>query len=499
MDELKKQEWDNEKVFEIFKKLRFNKYIDRFSLTSQTEVNPLDEITIIENLDEKSLENLKEEIKKQKEMIYYLSVTEEEKDQNIIKKKIEAISIIISKKIYYIQGKQIESFKEIFEQEKIKKVGYKLKQDYILLKQIGIELNNFAYDIEIAGYIIDSSKNKYDIEALALRYLNIELSRYITKEEKQAQLDLFTMEKEGGEEEKIKNCLYTYAIYKLYQITKKIMENENELELFKDIEMKTSEVLAKMQYTGIGIDKEELIEFGRKLKIEIEEKTQKIYNLCGKEFNINSSKQLGNILFEDLKLPVQKKKKSGYSTDVEVLEKLREEHPVIEEILEYRQLVKLNSTYIEGMLPYINKKTGRIHSYFHQTVTATGRISSAEPNLQNIPTRFELGKNLRKVFKPEKGKIFIDADYSQIELRIFAHISGDKNMIEAFEEGRDIHQEVASKVFGKKLEDVTKEERTKAKAVNFGIVYGISDFGLSEQLHISKKEAKAYIDQYLEK
>ncbi len=499
MDELKKQEWDNEKVFEIFKKLRFNKYIDRFSLTSQTEVNPLDEITIIENLDEKYLENLKEEIKKQKEMIYYLSVTEEEKDQNIIKKKIEAISIIISKKIYYIQGKQIESFKEIFEQEKIKKVGYKLKQDYILLKQIGIELNNFAYDIEIAGYIIDSSKNKYDIEALALRYLNIELSRYITKEEKQAQLDLFTMEKEGGEEEKIKNCLYTYAIYKLYQITKKIMENENELELFKDIEMKTSEVLAKMQYTGIGIDKEELIEFGRKLKIEIEEKTQKIYNLCGKEFNINSSKQLGNILFEDLKLPVQKKKKSGYSTDVEVLEKLREEHPVIEEILEYRQLVKLNSTYIEGMLPYINKKTGRIHSYFHQTVTATGRISSAEPNLQNIPTRFELGKNLRKVFKPEKGKIFIDADYSQIELRIFAHISGDKNMIEAFEEGRDIHQEVASKVFGKKLEDVTKEERTKAKAVNFGIVYGISDFGLSEQLHISKKEAKAYIDQYLEK
>lgn len=499
MDELKKQEWDNKKVFEIFKKLRFNKYIDRFSLTSQTEVNPLDEITIIENIDEKYLENLKEEIKKQKEMIYYLSVTEEEKDQNIIKKKIEAISIIISKKIYYIQGKQIESFKEIFEQEKIKKVGYKLKQDYILLKQIGIELNNFAYDIEIAGYIIDSSKNKYDIEALALRYLNIELSRYITKEEKQAQLDLFTMEKEGGEEEKIKNCLYTYAIYKLYQITKKIMENENELELFKDIEMKTSEVLAKMQYTGIGIDKEELIEFGRKLKIEIEEKTQKIYNLCGKEFNINSSKQLGNILFEDLKLPVQKKKKSGYSTDVEVLEKLREEHPVIEEILEYRQLVKLNSTYIEGMLPYINKKTGRIHSYFHQTVTATGRISSAEPNLQNIPTRFELGKNLRKVFKPEKGKIFIDADYSQIELRIFAHISGDKNMIEAFEEGRDIHQEVASKVFGKKLEDVTKEERTKAKAVNFGIVYGISDFGLSEQLHISKKEAKAYIDQYLEK
>ena len=456
-------------------------------------------MTLIEDLEKEDLEALKEKIKKQKEIIYYLSTKEEEKQDNIIKKKIAAINIIIAEKIYYITEKRILTFKEIFEEKEIKKIGYKLKQDYILLKQIGIELNNFAYDIEIAGYIIDSSKNKYDIEALALRYLNIELSRYITKEEKQAQLDLFTMTEEGGKEEKTKAKLYIYAIGKLYEITKKMMENEGELDLFENIEMKASEVLAKMQYTGIGIDKEELIEFGRKLKIEIEEKTQKIYELCGKEFNINSSKQLGNVLFEDLKLPVQKKKKSGYSTDVEVLEKLRGEHPVIEEILDYRQLMKLNSTYVEGMLPYINAKTGRIHSYFHQTVTATGRISSAEPNLQNIPTRFELGKKLRKVFKPEKGKIFIDADYSQIELRVFAHISEDKNMIEAFEEGRDIHQEVASRVFGKKLEEVTKEERTRAKAVNFGIVYGISDFGLSEQLHISKKEAKAYIDQYLEK
>ena len=263
--------------------------------------------------------------------------------------------------------------------------------------------------------------------------------------------------------------------------------------------MKATEVLAKMQYTGIGIDKEELIEYGRKLKLEIEEKTNKIYNLCGQEFNINSTKQLGKVLFEDLKLPVQKKKKSGYSTDVEVLEKLKEEHPVIQELLDYRQLVKLNSTYIEGMIPYINEKTHRIHSYFHQTVTATGRISSAEPNLQNIPTRFELGKNLRKVFKPKEGCIFIDADYSQIELRVFAHISNDEKMINAFKNGADIHSEVASKVFNKSIEDVTSDDRTKAKAVNFGIVYGISDFGLGEQLHIKRKEAKEYIEQYLEK
>lgn len=307
------------------------------------------------------------------------------------------------------------------------------------------------------------------------------------------------MQQEGSEGQKEKSSIYAIAVSKLYPTTKKMLEEQKELELFQEIEMPTAEVLAKMQYTGIGIDKEELIEYGRKLKLEIEEKTQKIYQLCGQEFNINSTKQLGKVLFEDLKLPVQKKKKSGYSTDVEVLEKLREEHPVINEILDYRQLVKLNSTYVEGMIPYINEKTGRIHSYFHQTVTATGRISSAEPNLQNIPTRFELGKRLRKVFKPREGYMFIDADYSQIELRVFAHISKDENMINAFKNGNDIHSEVASKVFGKKIDDVTSEERTKAKAVNFGIVYGISDFGLGEQLHISRKEAKEYIEQYLEK
>lgn len=433
--------------------------------------------------------------------MYYLNTKEDTSENKIIKKDICSISVIIQKDVYYINDKDsIKKYlKEIFEDADIEKIGYKLKQDYILLKQIGIELKNFTYDIEIAGYIIDSIKNKYDIETLSIRYLNIELSRYIIKEEKEKQLNLFNMNEEDGEKDKNKACIYAYAISRLYEVTKKMIEEQGTLELFNKIEMPTAEVLAKMQFTGIRIDKNELIEYGRKIKLEIEEKTNKIYNLSGQEFNINSPKQLGKILFEDLKLPVQKKKKSGYSTDVEVLEKLIEEHPVVQEILDYRQLMKLNSTYVEGMLPYINEETGRIHSYFHQTVTATGRISSAEPNLQNIPTRFELGKSLRKVFKPKEGAIFIDADYSQIELRVFAHISGDENMIEAFKRGDDIHSEVASKVFEKEIKDVTSEERTRAKAVNFGIVYGISDFGLGEQLHISRKEAKSYIEQYLEK
>ena len=262
--------------------------------------------------------------------------------------------------------------------------------------------------------------------------------------------------------------------------------------------MPTVEVLAQMQWNGMYVDVQELEEYGETLKQRLEILTQEIHELCGTEFNINSPKQLGEVLFEQMKLPVIKKTKSGYSTDGDVLEKLREEHPVIEKLLEYRQLTKLNSTYVEGMKPYINPKTKRIHSFFHQTITATGRISSTEPNLQNIPTRFDLGKQLRKVFKPEEGYLYIDADYSQIELRVLAHISNDENMVEAFKQGKDIHKQAASKVFNTPLDEVTKEQRSAAKAVNFGIVYGISDFGLGEQLGISRKKAKQYIEQYLE-
>ena len=296
-----------------------------------------------------------------------------------------------------------------------------------------------------------------------------------------------------------KNYVYTSLINKLYYTLTDKMKQICTLDLFNKIEMPLLEVLADMQYQGIYVDKDKLFDFGNELKNRIEELTKEIYDLAGEEFNINSPKQLGEILFEKLKLPMGKKNKKGYSTGVEILEKLKFTHPIIERILEYRQIGKLNSTYVEGLMPYINKTTKKIHSSFHQTVTATGRISSTEPNLQNIPTRNELGKNLRKVFKPEEGNIFIDADYSQIELRVLAHISNDEHMIQAFNNDEDIHTQVASKVFNIPMEEVTKEQRTKAKAVNFGIVYGISDFGLSEQLKIPRKEAKQYIEQYLEK
>ena len=295
-----------------------------------------------------------------------------------------------------------------------------------------------------------------------------------------------------------KTAFYSYSIYHISQVLNEKLKEIEAVDLFYNIDMPTVEVLAVMQWNGMHVEEKELAQFGNMLKDGIEVLTSEIYNLAGEEFNINSPKQLGEILFEKMGMPCKKKTKSGYSTAEDVLEKLRGESPIIEKILEYRGLTKLNSTYVEGLKPYINPKTKRIHSFFHQTITATGRISSTEPNLQNIPTRIDFGKRLRKVFTPDVEKVYIDADYSQIELRVLAHMSEDKHMIEAFEKGEDIHKQAASKVLHKKIEDVTKEERSSAKAVNFGIVYGISDFGLAEQLGIGKKAAKAYIDQYLE-
>lgn len=366
-------------------------------------------------------------------------------------------------------------------------------------------MENIKFDTMVAAYILNPTNNKYEMSVLLNEYLEIDENEHLetdkATESQEEQMNLFetieTKQEKGEDTTKQKISLYAYGVEKLEEILTKKLEEINATKLFQEIDMPTVEVLSDMQWNGMYVDKEELEEYGTEIKEKIEVLTKEIYELCETEFNINSTKQLGEVLFEKLKLPVVKKNKSGYSTDVDVLEKLREEHPVIEKLLEYRQVVKLNSTYVEGLKPYVNPKTNRIHSFFHQTITATGRISSTEPNLQNIPTRMELGKRVRKVFKPEGEKIYLDADYSQIELRVLSHISEDKHMIEAFKHGEDIHKQAASKVLGIPIEEVTKEQRSEAKAVNFGIVYGISDFGLGEQLGMSRKKAKVYIDQYL--
>lgn len=483
------EEWNKPEVLEIFKKLKFNRFIDRFALQenigatsfSDSQINT--EIEHEKIVDKTKLAELKQEIQENKVIYYYLT---EEKFIIYSPKTNKCFSI-----------ENIQDFKDIFEDKNILKCSYKQKEEFIILWNKGIEAKNLMFDIAIAGYILNSNINKYTIEYLANEYINFDIAEYLSNTEETGveQITLFDNAEEPKED---KTYIYAYAIYKLYNVLTQKMKEAGSIDLFNKIEMPLTEVLASMQYEGIYIDKQELLDFGKELQEKIDILTQEIYELTGEEFNINSTKQLGEILFEKLKLTVKKKTKTGYSTDVDVLEKIKYEHPVIEKILEYRKLQKLNSTYVEGLIPYIDE-TGRIHSKFHQTVTTTGRISSTDPNLQNIPTRMELGRKLRKVFKPEQGYIFVDADYSQIELRVLAHISEDKNMIEAFCNNEDIHAQAASKVFNIPLEEVTKEERTKAKAVNFGIVYGISEFGLGEQLGVSRKKAKEYIEQYLDK
>ncbi len=531
LEELKLEEWDKPKVLELFKELNFKRYIDRFNL--QNEAGKGDNFSEENNIEnqykviEKSIEEIKTIIEKQGKMIFYIETEKVNDEDKIIKEKITGISIFNSSEneAYYIDIKndeKIQELKEIFENDKILKIGIDLGRVYILLRQEGIDFKGINYDASIAAYILNPTNNKLKLTDLAEQYLEIDVNEILgdSKSSKVEQINLFDAmqgaglsgsNEEKSEEEKIKEeqektqkaeekkcTLYAYIIYKLQEITMKKLEEINAVDLFNNIDMPTVTVLANMQWNGMYADLEELNKFGKQLKEQLEIKTKMIYEMAGEEFNINSTKQLGEILFEKMKLPVVKKTKSGYSTDVDVLEKLKSEDPIISEILDYRQLMKLNSTYVEGLKPYINPKTKRIHSFFHQTITATGRISSTEPNLQNIPTRFELGKQVRKIFKPEPGKVYIDADYSQIELRVLAHMSEDTHMVQAFKDGEDIHRQAASKVFKTPMEEVTKEQRSNAKAVNFGIVYGISDFGLGEQLGISRKIAKQYIEEYLQ-
>jgi len=498
LEHFRVKQWDNKKVLELFRNLRFNRYIDRFNLEqSQSNEEVKDVKDLFEYIELKDSKEIISKIKLNK-ILYYCFEKLKNNDENlIIKKEITYINIYDDKKVYNVEFSA--DFKEIFEDKEILKCSYNLKEDYILLKQIGINSQNMMYDAKIAVYILNSVSNAYSMEDISRQFLEIDISDYEENKEKSGvQTSLFD---EVSTDEKRAN--FTYALYAyVIGITRekilKELENINSLELFNNIEMPIVEILAEMQYEGMYVDKHELVKYGENLKKHIEELRIDIYKMAGEEFNINSPKQLGVILFEKLELKPCKKTKSGYSTDVDALDKIKDAHPIVDKILEYRQLMKLNSTYVEGLIPFINPKTERIHTFFHQTVTATGRLSSTEPNLQNIPTRSEIGKKLRKVFKPEEGRIFVDADYSQVELRVMAHMSNDETMIKAFNSDADIHTICASQVFKVPIEEVSKQLRSKAKAVNFGIVYGISEFGLAEQIDIKRNEAKEYIEQYLD-
>ncbi len=368
--------------------------------------------------------------------------------------------------------------RNFFENEKCKKFTYNSKYLHRLAADLGVECKSVCGDLMLSAYLLKPSDSNYGIEHLCLDY-NVPMPEFKNSL--------------GSSDE---NVVFAAVIKPLFDKTDALLDEANQTDLLHNIELPLARVLAKMEHVGFCVDKNGIEEFGKSLSSRINELTDLIYKEVGHEFNINSPKQLGVALFEELKLPCKKKTKSGYSTNAEVLESLRYDHAVIEYILEYRSLTKLKSTYCDGLLKVI-APDGRIHTSFNQVETRTGRISSLEPNLQNIPIRTPLGRELRKFFIASDGETLIDADYSQIELRVLADLSNDENMINAFNSGVDIHTTTASQVFGLPVDMITKELRSRAKAVNFGIVYGIGAFSLAKDIGVSRKEAQEYINNYL--
>ncbi|MDD3204119.1 MAG: DNA polymerase I [Lachnospiraceae bacterium] len=368
-------------------------------------------------------------------------------------------------------------------------VTFDVKKEYAFLET---DTTERYFDVLIAAYLCNPLKNDYSIEDVAREYTDGFLTDYKQLFEKQSYVESFAADQTGFLQYA---CRLTAVLWRAYEPLNEKLKQLEMFELFKKMEMPLSLVLYEMEQEGILVRPEELKNYGDALTERITELETSIYDLAGERFNINSPKQLGEVLFSNMGLPGAKKTKSGYSTAADVLEKLAPEYQIVRDILEYRGLAKLKSTYADGLAVFIGDDN-RIHTSFNQTITATGRISSTEPNLQNIPMRMELGRMIRKVFVPREGYFFMDADYSQIELRILAHMSGDEQLIRAYQRGQDIHRITASEVFHTPFDEVTDLQRRNAKAVNFGIVYGISSFGLSQDLSISRKEAAAYIDQY---
>ena len=494
LEDLEYGDYNKDDVVEKFKEFGFTSLITKLLDIEGGETTIKEEIDLkIEHLD-----NVEDFIKKAEENKKVI-IDVIGKEGNILDKRVLYVFLSLDgNEIYYVNEDELPQIKTLLSNPEIKKHGYDLKEDYILLKPYEIELNSMDFDITIAEYLIDSkSSTSYECSAIAMKYLTRKIKS------KEDLLGKGAKAKKFDEIEFDELSAYIGDILNTVNgVYPKMEENLKETEmdgLFYHVEMPLVEVLGSMEYIGMKVDKDQLNELKEKFTTIINELENEIFELAGEPFNINSPKQLGVVLFEKLGLPVIKKTKTGYSTNAEVLEKLRDKHEIIDKITEYRQIVKLNSTYVEGLLKIINPKTGRIHSSFNQTITTTGRISSTEPNMQNIPVKTEMGRDIRKVFVADDNCKLVDADYSQVELRVLAHMSGDENMIDAFKHGEDIHSKTASQIFDVDIKDVTSKQRIEAKAINFGIIYGKTDFGLSQDLNIPVATAKAYIDSYFNK
>lgn len=485
-DELALEDPDIEGLKEKFSKLNFNKFLEDLDGGAKKEVKDFSYKI------GGDLKDLIETIKKTEE-VYFKSLYD---GDNYIHSEIFKLGIKAKDTDVYIVEPDcdfVDEFKEIFENDQINKVSFDIKEEIVLLNKLGIDLIGSYDDLMLAYYLIDPSRSSYDLKLLSQTYLSYELDNDESLIGKGAKTKKY---KDINQEDLA--LLLASKVNVIEDSKDKIMKNLSDyemLELYEEIEKKLAEVLASMEIIGFRTDREILEDLKAGIDEQIEEITGEIYELAGSEFNINSPKQLGEVLFKDLGLPVIKKIKTGFSTNQKVLDKLRDKHPIIGKIERYREIYKLRSTYIEGLENSIDED-GRIRSTFRQNIASTGRLSSQEPNLQNLPIKTDDGRAIRKAFRAGDGKVLIDADYSQIELRILASLSDDKNMQEAFNEGIDIHTQTASEVFHTPLEEVSKLQRSEAKAVNFGIIYGISDYGLSQNLNIPRSRAKDYIDKY---
>lgn len=467
------KEQATDKLYPLLKKLELNSMIRRFGLDAP-ENDEEEYGDVFAELKTESVSTLPNT----DNMAFYLDFSD-----NLL----SAISVSDGKNSYVLTADTNPELKKLLSSKNI--IGFNIKEAMVNLENE--DFSNVCDDSMLRAYIADPSKSNYSIETLCSAFLKTELVNNSA-----SQLSLFD-EDDKNRTEYLGKC--AAAVYLLNEKLKKVLEENSQEELYKNVELPLSRVLANMQLRGFMADREALESFSDKLRLTIDVLTSEIYTHAGEEFNINSPKQLGEILFNKLGLKNGKKTKSGYSTSVDVLEKLRDDHPIINLILEYRHLTKLKSTYCDGLVPLISAQTHRIHSVFNQTSTVTGRISSTEPNLQNIPIRTELGREIRKMFIAKPGYVLVDADYSQIELRVLASIADDENMINAFLSGEDIHAVTASNVFDIPLDEVTPDQRRSAKAINFGIVYGMGAFSLAQDLKISVKQAEAYIESYLNK
>ena len=478
--------FENNKVYDFFKDIGFNSLLNRVSDGTEDRSEDLKEIEF----------TLVEEITKDL-FTGQDALTLELLTDNYHEANIEVIGLS-NEKGNFILPRDLALSSDIFikwaEDQKQEKFVFDAKKVKVALLKQGIHIKGITFDILLGSYLLNPAENHHDIPAIAHRrnYIHVQQDEAVYgKGAKLALPDFDVLAEHVARKTSLINVLKK-------DLEEELKEN-NQLELYRDLEMPLALILAEMEHYGIQVDVDRLKTMGKELTERLDQIEQEVYSLAGEEFNLNSPKQLGPILFEKLELPVIRKTKTGYSTAADVLEKLENEHEIIPHILLYRQLKKLDSTYIKGLLKVVNKETNKIHTRFNQALTQTGRLSSIEPNLQNIPIRLEEGRKIREAFIPsEKDWVIFAADYSQIELRVLAHIAKDERLIDAFLNDFDIHSETAKDVFHVDRDDVTKDMREQAKAVNFGIIYGISDYGLSQNLGITRKEAKHFIDRYLE-